>query len=140
VSPNSNLNKAGGEVLTITGSGFPSGMYTDHDVVVSFSDGTKCRITSMTSSEIKCETEPFETYLRRNRRELFTETGISISINSASSSSFDGLTLLETDVTVDSITPNSASPILVETLLIQLSSTYDNTDMDTDRFLVSIYP
>lgn len=116
-------------------------MDTDHVVEISFTDGTRCPITYMTSTEIRCETEPFETSLRRrDRRRQLVTTGLTVSINGVASDEFTGLELADTDIIVDSITPSSASPILVETLLIQLSSTYDNTDMDTDTFTVSIYP
>ena len=94
-------------------------MDTDHVVEVSFTDGTRCPITHMTSTEINCETEPFETSRRRrDRRRQLVTTGLTVSINGITSEEFADLELADTDVTVDSITPNSASPILVKTLLI----------------------
>ena len=42
--------------------------------------------------------------------------------------------------TVDSITPATASPILVEELVLQLASDYDTTNMSSDEFAVSLTP
>jgi hypothetical protein len=114
---------------------------TAHDVSVTFAAyPTECIITYMTPTEIRCVTEPFETSARRrNLRGLLAATDLVVTIGAASSPE-TGLQLGDTDVIVESITPNSASPILHETLLIQLSGTYDNTDMATDKFTVSLYP
>lgn len=146
VTPDTELNQAGGQELIITGSGFPASMTTEHSVVISFSDGidtSYCSITSMTPTEIHCVTQPFETSSNRrrrlSRRNLLDTTDLTIVIGGDSSLP-TGLSLAETNFEVESITPNSASPILVETLVIQFSESYDNAGMDDDIFTVSLYP
>ena len=71
---------------------------------------------------------------------MLESISLKLSINGNHVDEFTGISLEETDVTVDSITPSTASPILVQTLVVQLSSTYDNAGMDDDTFTVSIHP
>jgi hypothetical protein len=139
VTPNTNLNKAGGEPLVITGTGFPASLTTGHIVFVVFSpQNNLCRIKAMTSTEIQCETNPFEK--NSGRRMLTTTTAVYVEIDRQAMTEFTGLELADSFRIVNSITPNSVSPILLKTLVIQLDSSYDNTGMDADTFTVSIYP
>ena len=56
VSPSSNLNYLGGDMVTISGNGFS----TDFSVMsVVFDDGTACNILSATDTQLVCETEEF---------------------------------------------------------------------------------
>jgi hypothetical protein len=71
---------------------------------------------------------------------MLESTALRLSFNGNQVDEFTGIGLAETDVTVDSITPSTASPILVQTLVVQLSSTYDNAGMNDDTFTVSIHP
>jgi len=99
VSPKTELNKAGGELITITGTGFPASMYTAHDVLITFSSGNRCKILSMTSTEIQCETEPFET--SSSRRRMLMTASLNIEFNGNGLNPFNNITLRETDITVD---------------------------------------
>ena len=49
VSPNTDLNPAGGDLITIVGSGFPS-RTTAPDFSIEFDDGTLCQLESCTST------------------------------------------------------------------------------------------
>ena len=71
---------------------------------------------------------------------LTTTTEVYVEIDRQAMTAFTGLELADTFRIVSSITPNSVSPILLKTLVIQLDSSYDNTGMDSDTFTVSIYP
>ena len=50
------------------------------------------------------------------------------------------ITLNADPLVVDSITPSSASPILTETLTVQLGSSYDTTNMVKEDFSVVLIP
>lgn len=138
VSPSLELNKAGGQVLLITGTHFPNSLDTEHKIELVFTTGNSCKMITIKSTEIMCETEPFET--STNRRRMLESTALRLSFNGNQVDEFTGISLAETDVTVDSINPSTASPILVQTLVVQLSSTYDNVGMNEDTFTVSIHP
>ena len=57
ISPDSGLNKNGGDQFTITGTGFPN----DASLVeVKFSDDTLCLVSTSTPTEIVCTIEGFE--------------------------------------------------------------------------------
>ena len=53
-----NLNRFGGDVLTITGAGFPKKI---ENVAVTFNDNTKCAILETSETQLKCKTEKFNT-------------------------------------------------------------------------------
>ena len=50
------------------------------------------------------------------------------------------ITLNADPLVVDSITPSSASPILTETLTVQLGSSYDTANMVKEDFSVVLIP
>ena len=57
ISHDTSLNQYGGDELTISGSGLPQNI---DDVDVTFSDGTKCQVSSTSDSELKCITDGFD--------------------------------------------------------------------------------
>jgi hypothetical protein len=50
----------------------------------------------------------------------------------------ESITLDDNDIEVTSITPPSASPILVKTLVLQLSDSYPADTIDSDTFSVKL--
>lgn len=66
ISPKTNLNPAGGVLMTIAGSGFPSSI-DNANVKLDFSDGRICDIESCTPTEMTCRTRAGNP----NRRMLF---------------------------------------------------------------------
>lgn len=58
ISPNTNLNMLGGDVITITGTGFDSD--TSATTVKFTEDSTNCDIESATPTEIKCKVAGFD--------------------------------------------------------------------------------
>lgn len=58
VSPLTDINRNGGDTLTIVGTGFPSDISL---VTIEFEDGTYCTVTSSTSTEIVCDIDGFDT-------------------------------------------------------------------------------
>ncbi len=58
INPPNNLNMLGGEVITITGTGFDSD--TSASTVKFPTDSTDCNIESATPTEIKCKIAGFD--------------------------------------------------------------------------------
>ena len=57
VSPTT-LDIAGGDILTITGRGFPTTDPADDELEVKLSDGSICVIITVTSTQITCQMNP----------------------------------------------------------------------------------
>jgi hypothetical protein len=57
VTPTVELNPRGGNEITVTGTGFPK---ATKDASVTFSDGTICRVTSSSATELVCTTSRFD--------------------------------------------------------------------------------
>ena len=55
VTPTDNIDIAGGDILTITGRGFPD---DPADIEVELSDGTDCVTLTLTSTQITCRLDP----------------------------------------------------------------------------------
>lgn len=127
------LYEEGGELVTISGAGFPDGIENGDNISVVFSDGTVCKVMSSTPNELTCKPEQFKTLVRR--RELLSMS-LDIDIN-GQAQSFP-MVLNEGRLILESISPPSASPIITQELTLQLSSTYDTSDMDDDTFYVGL--
>lgn len=57
VTPNTNVNSAGGEIITITGSGLPQ---EKSNVAITFGDNTGCTVVATSDSEVSCEIDGFD--------------------------------------------------------------------------------
>ena len=57
VTPNTNLNQNGGDVLTLAGQGFP---LDSSQISITFSDGTACNVLSTTDISVDCEVDGFD--------------------------------------------------------------------------------
>ena len=80
VFPTENLSHAGGDELTITGIGLPQ---TTDQIDVSFSDGTKCKVTSTSASEAKCISKGFD----RNSIDTLNPYTMNVNVNGENDSS-----------------------------------------------------
>ena len=80
VSPNV-LNPAGGETVTVFGSGFPASLDTEDSVVVYFSDNTACRVQSCQATEVSCIPDTFNVARRRMLRDL-ADISLIVEVNS----------------------------------------------------------
>ena len=143
VYPTAELNPAGGNIITITGSGFPSRI--DAEGVTLEISNAPCKIRTSTPTEMTCETRRFSDQRRRLQISSFQ---FSMRFMPIMFGEFVDLTS-ETEVTeteipmeIESISPATASPILMETLVITLKSgsSYLASYMDTDTFEVQIVP
>ena len=67
VTPATDLNPAGGDIITITGSGFPSVISLSSSIFsVMFDDGNVCTLTASSPTQMQCLTEGFSVSRRRN--------------------------------------------------------------------------
>jgi hypothetical protein len=115
VSPSSDLNKLGGDLITITGSGFP----TEKEPVVTFDDGTVCKYQSGSSTTINCISARFDQF------NLKTNYDLKVQVNDKEET-FE-VTLGEHIVYATQLnTPTSMSPVLEGEITIQLSEEYPN--------------
>jgi hypothetical protein len=135
IFPLSGYNPAGYETVTIAGSGFPS--ILNSLVSLKFNDGTRCDLFATTATEMKCRTKKFDAAFVPDRRELSTLGTIATegrtmtfdflvdpfasAIEDAFTelTTFTGLTLdSNPPAKVESIAPDSFSPILTKELVI----------------------
>ena len=126
VAPTTNLNPAGGNIITITGSGFPS--RADTTGVSLDINGAPCKLVTSTSTEMTCRTSRFSNGRRRLQFgdlqfNLFFFNMIE-ALQLTPDEFFELITASETveetpnPMTIESMTPTSASPILIETFVI----------------------
>ena len=74
VSPSEGLTNLGGDLLTISGSGFPTRTAPE----VALDDGTSCIVQSFNTAEIKCVTGRFDQFALKSDYELtVTVNGLS---------------------------------------------------------------
>lgn len=141
ISPKLNLNPAGGDIITIVGSGFPESLDGRFELSILLGPSTRCVIFEISFTQMKCETEPFTT----NRRRMLQDTSFGMNIHLTSdTSSIDytesGLELNANPITATGITPSSVSPIALRTIVVQLNPDYPEADMTKDDFTVTIVP
>ena len=79
VYPSDNLNRFGGDELTIKGTGLPTSI---DQVDVTFSDNTKCTVISTSDSELKCITDGFDA----STIDTATPYSLSVTVNSVTDS------------------------------------------------------
>ena len=66
VNPKTDINPAGGSILTITGTNLPTTLDPNYNLKVLLDGGkVECIILSVTQSGIQCKTEPFDAAARR---------------------------------------------------------------------------
>lgn len=116
ITPYTDLNQLGGDILTITGSGFDLVTSTTE---ITFSDNTKCTVLTSTATEITCEVDAFD------NATLDTETPytVTVAVNGVEDTS-QTVTLLNTKQSGTTISPSSVSPVLAVELTVTLESTY----------------
>ena len=79
ISPSTDLNQLGGDILTLEGTGFDS--ITDN-TQIAFSDGTTCDVISTTSSSLECMVSGFDATAINSS----TPYTVSLSVNSVTDS------------------------------------------------------
>ena len=65
IQPNIDLNPYGGDILTITGTNFPASADARYNLSIVLGGQARCVPSSITRTQIICETEPLNTSRRR---------------------------------------------------------------------------
>ena len=110
------LNPAGGDTLTLSGINFPTDL-DQHPTQVAASDGTICDVIESSSTQIKCITNWFQAAVTTRRSLSTIDLTMSVTINSSESNQV-AITVKEYTYQLLSITPSSASPILIKNLVL----------------------
>ena len=140
VDPKTNLNPAGGDTITIDGTNFPSSTDSRYELSITLGAKTRCVPSSITSTQIVCESEPFTTSRRRVLQSTFDIT-ISLTSDVGLISEIDsGLELNTNPITATSISPERISPISLETVVIQLYADYPTALMTKEDLKVTLVP
>ena len=125
ISPSSSLNPYGGTILTLTGSAFPQSLTEGNSISLTFSDGSKCEIISISSTLIRCLTSRFNTAST-------TSPSLTVNINGKTDNSKSvSVSTAPTKVTL--LTPNSVSPVLKNLLTINVTgfpNVLDKNDLE----------
>ena len=80
ISPSTGLNQLGGDILTISGTGFDTAA---DNTQVTFSDGTSCEIVSTMSTSLECVVSGFDSATLNTS----TPYTVTVSVNSVTDSS-----------------------------------------------------
>lgn len=131
VSPQ-NLEPAGGQLVTITGTNFPSSLNSEHQITITFSDGQQCDVESVSATEIKCRTRQFATG--------GGSTTLDLDVNLNGNSGQNTITVDPVGPAVSTLDPPTASPIAVTTIKINFNMAYDAASIDADTFSVELVP
>lgn len=144
VSPETDLNPAGGDILTITGTNFPPTIDSRYNFEINLDDKALCIPFEQTSTEIKCTTEPFKAKDGVGRRLVGIPFWLKLKLKQKDKPEVeiqkDGLTLDPEPIKVTGITPAKVSPIALIEIVIQLTDSYSTTGMTKDDFTVSLTP
>lgn len=130
ISPATNLNQLGGDELTIVGTGFDKNM---DKVAIKFSDTTKCDLTSSTATTIKCIVSGFDKSAIKTDAPYAT----TITVNSIANAE-KGVNIKSTKQSGQTLTPNSASPVLATVLTVTLQSDYTGAMTKAEDFTAKL--
>jgi len=133
IDPSTDVSLLGGTVLTITGTYFPTDL-DDNTVTIVFDDTQETECTPLTSSstELTCTTDGFD-----KTDSLSATLTPTITINDQVISHSLTIDMNDAVESADSISPTSASPVLVTELVITLDSAFPET-VNTDDYSVYI--
>ena len=131
ITPNTDLNQLGGNVLTIVGTGFDQ--VTDNSSVV-FSDSTTCTIQTTTATQITCLVNGFDSATI----DVVNPYTVTITVNAIADTS----QTVSLNAIMDfgrKVVPNSVSPLKPQELVITLDNNYSErmNDGDFTCYLVS---
>ena len=123
--------------MTLTGTNFPPNDSYNLNIVLT--GGVACIPSSISTTQIVCETQPFSSSNRR----MLTTIDITMTYDDdegSVSASQTGLALNPNPLSVTGITPAKISPIAFRTFVVQLDSTYPSAGMTTDDFTFKLIP
>lgn len=120
ISPNTQVNYLGGDLLTITGDNFG---FNASAVSVTFGDSTMCVIQSVSMTSITCILDRFGT--------ASSSAQVTVAINTVSDNSLS-VSMVSSLPSGVSMSPSSVSPVLKTDLTITLDSNYPYTLSESD--------
>ena len=132
----SSISKNGGQILTFTGRGLP--LNTD-ELSITFSDGTSCHVESTSLTRATCRTQRFNAQPGENLTYtviVTTAAGGQVSSDNPANGSrrlSSGLTLAQSSVAAQSVTPSIVNPVITNDLTVQLSDPLP-TPVDLDSY------
>ena len=144
VTPKTDINPAGGSILTITGDGLPTAPNSGYNLKVLLDEGTvECEIISVTQSGIQCKTGPFPGAARM-RMLSASSFDVSVTYDSDEGAVRGDVAGLGTDpapLKATGISPSTMSPIALGTIVVQLdAAAYPAAGMTKEDFTVFIEP
>lgn len=128
VSPMTDINFLGGDVMTISGDNFG---YDTSAIMVTYDDGTTCDVIAADMTRFKCLN-------RRFTAGAAVAQGMQISINNLTDATTLSINLISAVEETTSLVPSSASPVLKTEITVNLASSY-NTTLDPEDFTVMLY-
>jgi hypothetical protein len=133
ISPDTDVNLLGDTILTITGTYLPTDI-DDNTISIIFDDdqATECTALTSSSTELTCITAAFD-----ESASLGATLTPTITINSQDISHSLSITMDDSVLQADSISPTSASPVLKTELVITLDSAFPET-VNTEDYSVWI--
>lgn len=130
IFPNTLLNQNGGDEITIQGMGLPQNI---EQIDITFSDNTKCTVTSTSSTEAKCITDGFD----QATIDTVNPYSVNIQVNSETDSA-NVVTLSSEVERLVSISPDSVSPVLKQDLTITFDPAFPDITSVLDSYSVFI--
>lgn len=128
VSPNSNVNPNGGTEITISGTGFPADLKSlPSDFAITFTDSTVCNVEQVSSTQIICSPDAFTS--------ASSNVDLQLTLNAKTATS--AVAVGTNTYSVLSVTPSSVSPVLKDTLIIEISTDQTIVASDFAVFLVN---
>jgi len=121
VTPATNLNQMGGDVLTIAGTGFDAENIASNTVALT--DGTKCPVSTVTSTQIKCTTEKL---VKTTAEDIAKANPVIVTVNSITNNS-QTVKASTTKKAAEGVSPASVSPVLHTKVTITLAASYTGT-------------
>ena len=136
-NPSIDVNPAG-QLITIFGSGFPASLdQIPSSLQINFGEAA-CTLTACSATEMTCDLSQFQ--ISRRRQLNIEGRTLMVTVEEATVETTTSISLNSDPLTVESILPASASPILTETLTLQLGGSYDTADMAKEDFSVTLIP
>ena len=137
VTPKVDVNPAGGQIFTITGTNFPNNI-DDVTLTILFNSETRCVPISVTPTEIQCKSEKFTQTSRR----MLVDIGLEITIEDdagGATASDTGFALDPDPISVESVSPPTVSPIEFRTIDIVLDASFPSV-LTVEDFTVTLKP
>lgn len=131
VTPDSDLNQLGGDILVFSGTGFDT-LDTSATSVV-FPDSTICIVQDATPTTLSCLVDGFDASVL-DTSVAYTTT---VTVNGVENADLS-VWILTTKQSGQTVSPNSVNPVVSTVLTVNLESTYPMTLNSADEFSATL--